>query len=248
MKLMRYAEKQGDDFCVAWSEDGKSFIVNVPDTFVREVIPKFFKPTKFSSFTRKLYRWGFRQVNRGIGPDDPIIFGNEYFQRDSPDLMAKMRSVTAATNRKMDQQFQHYNPVPGYNMKRPFDGPMDDGSHKRMFFDQMLQQKSSNFMPQYGGMEPNSSMSLSNVLRPPMGMNGSMNANVSGGMSGGPSQQYMPMNKGPYDFMGQQSGQHGNSMMGQYMPQNVGTSQQYPNASSTAEIVNAAIAALRYAN
>jgi len=245
---MQYAQEQGDDFCVAWSEDGKSFIVKVPDKFVREVIPKFFKPTKFSSFTRKLYRWGFRQVNRGIGPDDPIIFGNEYFQRDSPDLMAKMRSVTAASNRKVDHQLPFHNVMPGYNMKRPFEGPMDDGSHKRMFFDQMLQQKSSNFMPQYGGMDPNSSLSLSNVLRPPMGMSGGMNGgNMNGTMNGGSNQQYMAMNKGPYDFMGQ-SGQPGNSMMGQYMPQNVGTSQQYPNSNSTAEIVNAAIAALRYAN
>jgi HSF-type DNA-binding len=60
MKLMRYAEKQGDDFCVAWMDDGKSFIIRKPDEFTRTVVPKFFKATKFSSFTRKLYRWGFR--------------------------------------------------------------------------------------------------------------------------------------------------------------------------------------------
>lgn len=56
---MRYAEEQGDSegFCVAWLDDGKSFIIRKPDDFTRNVVPKFFKPTKFSSFTRKLYRW-----------------------------------------------------------------------------------------------------------------------------------------------------------------------------------------------
>ena len=99
MSLMKYATKAGDPetFCVAWLDDGKSFIIRQPDEFTRKVLPKFFKATKFSSFTRKLYRWGFRQVNRGIGPDDPIIFGNENFQRDNAELMAKMRSTTAAS-------------------------------------------------------------------------------------------------------------------------------------------------------
>ena len=49
-----------------------------------------------------VYRWGFRQLNRGIGPDEPIIFGNEYFQRDNADLMVNMRSITAASIRKRE--------------------------------------------------------------------------------------------------------------------------------------------------
>ena len=97
MNMMRFADKQEntEEYCAAWLNDGKSFVIRDADAFTRQVIPQFFKATKFSSFTRKLYRWGFRQVNRGIGPDDPIIFGNEYFQRDHADLMVKMRSITA---------------------------------------------------------------------------------------------------------------------------------------------------------
>ena len=47
-----------------------------------------------------VYRWGFRQLNRGIGPDEPIVFGNEFFQQNRPELMVNMRSITAATTRK----------------------------------------------------------------------------------------------------------------------------------------------------
>jgi HSF-type DNA-binding len=105
MKMMQYAEtRKGpkDDFCVAWLEDGKSFVIRNCDEFTRSVVPMYFKATKFASFTRKLYRWGFRQVNRGIGPDDPIIFGNEHFLRDHPEDMANMKSVTAASARKAE--------------------------------------------------------------------------------------------------------------------------------------------------
>jgi HSF-type DNA-binding len=97
---MAERQENPDTFCVAWLPDGKSFVIRNTDEFTRTVLPHYFKATKFSSYTRKLYRWGFRQVNRGIGPDDPIIFGNEYFQRDNAELMTKMRSITAAGTRK----------------------------------------------------------------------------------------------------------------------------------------------------
>jgi hypothetical protein len=240
MNLMRYANEQGKGFCVEWLGDGRSFVINDPEKFTRNVVPKFFKQTKFSSFTRKLYRWGFRQVNRGIGPDDPIIFGNEFFQRDNAEIMAKMRSITAATSRKQDQH-----QMPSYAMKRPFDGPMDENMHKRMMFDHYLQNKANHYMHNpaamyagmHGGMQEGESLSLTNALYPNMGMGGGHSQNMMG----------MHGNNGHgYDLM------KGNGMMNQYVPhhQNMQSQQQgqYQNQSSTAEIVNAAISALRYAN
>ena len=120
MAMMRYAEEQGDDFCVKWLEDGKSFIIDDPDTFTKKVVPQYFKPTKFSSFTRKLYRWGFRQINRGMGQDDPVIFGSDFFQRNKPELMAKMKSTTAAATRKAEEEVAMPNSQPRLaGMKRP---------------------------------------------------------------------------------------------------------------------------------
>jgi len=105
MNLMKYVEETNKiekDFCVSWLPEGKAFVIYNIKEFTSSVIPKFFKASKFCSFTRKLYRWGFRQLNRGIGPDEPIIFGNEYFQRDNADLMVNMRSITAASIRKRE--------------------------------------------------------------------------------------------------------------------------------------------------
>lgn len=270
---MRHCANEKEGYCIAWCEDGKSFIIRNPDEFTRHVVPKFFKATKFSSFTRKLYRWGFRQINRGIGPDDPIIFGNEFFQRDDESLIAKMRSVTAASTRKAEQSRMS---VMG-GMKRPYDDPFDEDSQKRMLFDQLLQQqKQMNMMTQnqgfYGGMNPNGSLPLTNALRPSLGL-GSMPGNGMNPMGNpnmmmNPQQpnqggmmmnqmnnmnQYMPppQHQQPPPPQQQQPQQQ---QQQQQQPNQMGNPQfnpngpQYPNPQSTAEIVNAAIAALRHAN
>jgi hypothetical protein len=86
---------------VAWIPDGKSFVIRSKEKLVSDLLPQFFRQGKFSSFTRKLYRWGFRQVNmqRDRQPQ-AMYFGNEYFQRDNKALLTNMRSITAAGIRR----------------------------------------------------------------------------------------------------------------------------------------------------
>lgn len=244
MSLMRYADTQGKDFCVEWLPDGKSFVIRNPDEFTRQVVPKFFKATKFSSFTRKLYRWGFRQINRGIGPDDPIIFGNENFDRDNEALISKMRSITAAGTRKQEPEVN-----PMYGLKRPFDVHYEESNKQRILFDHLLQQKAANMLqqqPLYGGVNGNCTMPLSNAMRQSMMMESQQ------------AQQLLnPFNK--FEMLGQQQQmtiapqqQSPNSLVNHFNMQGQSNMPQqqmpYGNQQSTAEIVNAAIAALRYAN
>jgi HSF-type DNA-binding len=237
MNLMKFAEEQPEGYCVAWLPDGKSFVIRNPDEFTRQVLPKFFKATKFSSFTRKLYRWGFRQVNRGIGPDDPIIFGNEHFQRDNAEEMSKMRSITAASSRKAEAQTIYC----GAAGKRSLDaGEAPD--HKRVLLDHLLQQKaammhSPNMYAAYGACAaPSGAVSLTSALRPSLGL-GMVQSHFTGGL---PAMMSKHM-----DIMGQQN----NNLLGNYMPQN-GNNQgpAFTTTTSTADIVNAAISALRYAS
>lgn len=44
---------------ISWDAHGVSFTIHDADRLSNEVLPKFFKGTKYSSFLRKLYRWGF---------------------------------------------------------------------------------------------------------------------------------------------------------------------------------------------
>jgi hypothetical protein len=138
MNLMRFAEQHGSDFCVTWNDGGLSFTIRDSETFVRNVVPEFFGgATKFSSFTRKLYRWGFRQVNRGIGPDDPIIFASDNFQRYLPQLMQNMRSVTAtASKTNKSEPIKNIMNVSS-GMKHSRDASNDDTTNKRLMLDLM---------------------------------------------------------------------------------------------------------------
>jgi hypothetical protein len=91
------------DPCACWSQDGHAFIVRSRNDFVATLLPRFFRDAKFSSFTRKLYRWGFRQIciSKVVDKKDrEMIFGHEHFQRDDKALMVHMRSVTAAGTRR----------------------------------------------------------------------------------------------------------------------------------------------------
>lgn len=241
MSMMKMAETENPEtFCIAWLPDGKSFVIRNPMEFTRTVLPKYFKATKFSSYTRKLYRWGFRQVNRGIGPDDPIIFGNEYFQRDNAKLMVKMRSTTAAGTRKAQnlEQDQHEIDTFRKTNKRPHDGEIIslDEQRKRIMLEHLLQQQRFGGIPgitDHGNfIHSQASLPHFNLsaLRHPTPLNQQMGFKHFNA----PSLDHNPL--GLYIATQPQS------QLRLMQPHN-----QY-SAASTAEIVKAAINALRYAS
>lgn len=112
MLMLTYVDKEyktkGNEACegisISWILDGRAFIIRSKEEFVKHLLPMFFRQAKFPSFTRKLYRWGFRQVSvaqeRSGTSRREMIFGHEFFQRDNKSLMARMRSVTAAGTRR----------------------------------------------------------------------------------------------------------------------------------------------------
>lgn len=60
---------------ISWSDDGKSFNIKDRSALEQVVLPEIFRVAKFSSFLRKLYRWGFvRLRNKGSsGTNDSYI-------------------------------------------------------------------------------------------------------------------------------------------------------------------------------
>ena len=72
---------------IHWMPHGKAFVITDPDAFSADVLVRYFKSTKFKSFTRKLYRWGFRQITKG---PDKGSYHHELFVRDDPALCVKM--------------------------------------------------------------------------------------------------------------------------------------------------------------
>ena len=84
MKVL--SQKEYTDI-ITWLPDGKSFTIIRPKSFVTEILPGFFKSSKYSSFTRKLHRWGFQRHLRG---EDAGAFFHKHFIRGRLDLVDKM--------------------------------------------------------------------------------------------------------------------------------------------------------------
>lgn len=72
---------------ITWLPDGKSFTIVRPKAFVGDILPKEFKQAKYSSFTRKLHRWGFQRHLRG---EEAGAFFHKLFQRGRLDLVERM--------------------------------------------------------------------------------------------------------------------------------------------------------------
>ena len=72
---------------ITWLPHGKAFIIYKKKKFAAEVLPVYFKQSKFTSFTRKLNRWGFTRVTRG--PETGAYY-HKFFQRDDSRLCMQM--------------------------------------------------------------------------------------------------------------------------------------------------------------
>ncbi|CAM9282588.1 unnamed protein product [Scytosiphon promiscuus] len=87
-----------EDVHAAWTAAGDTFVIKDPDTFANEVIPRFFKHNKFSSFVRQLNFYGFRKVKSNItveGHDSKWWeFKHDLFLRDKPNLLSEIRRAT----------------------------------------------------------------------------------------------------------------------------------------------------------
>lgn len=89
IKLMYALESGCYDEIMSWSPSGLAFVIMNPQSFEKKVLPDLFKEAKFSSFDRKIKRWGFvkAKVNRGT---KSCCYGHPDFQRGNYSLCMKI--------------------------------------------------------------------------------------------------------------------------------------------------------------
>jgi HSF-type DNA-binding len=63
--LLEDVETNGSASIVSWRPSGTAFKVEKRDEFVNDILPRYFKQTKFKSFVRQLNLWGFTCIDKG---------------------------------------------------------------------------------------------------------------------------------------------------------------------------------------
>lgn len=110
---------------VSWLSHGNSFVILRPDVFADQVLPRYFNSDgssngtqvhKYPSFTRKLNRWGFRQIARGA---DAGAFCHELFRRDTPE---RCRDMVCQKSRKIRDDNKSVSSASTMSMKSGISG------------------------------------------------------------------------------------------------------------------------------
>merc|ERR1712076_59445 len=64
-ELLSRVDKEGINAIISWQPHGLCFVIRAPERFVEEVIPRYFKQTKLSSFQRQLNVYDFSRISSG---------------------------------------------------------------------------------------------------------------------------------------------------------------------------------------
>jgi len=87
-EMLANVEKDGNDDVVSWMPSGKAFRVHREKEFVNSIMKTYFNQSKFTSFTRQLYIYGFQKIQDG---PEKGGFQHKLFCRDNQSLCLTMR-------------------------------------------------------------------------------------------------------------------------------------------------------------
>jgi len=120
--VLKVVEKMGKQSIVSWLPHGRSFMIHRPREFEDQIMGKFFKQTKLTSFRRQLNLYDFQRITHGR---DAGSYYHELFLRGKPLLAKKMvrRKVKGTKIRASSSPDDEPN---FYSM--PFVGPAIDSS------------------------------------------------------------------------------------------------------------------------
>lgn len=103
-KLHEMLSKDVAPDVVGWLPHGRAFLVRKPKAFTTQIMPKYFRQSKLTSFQRQLNLYGFRRLTQG--PDAGAYY-HELFLRGRPQLCMRMvRQKVKGTGHKQPADAQ----------------------------------------------------------------------------------------------------------------------------------------------
>jgi hypothetical protein len=101
--MLQEAQKLGKQAIVSFQSHGKAFRVHNKELFSVEIMPLFFKQSKYKSFQRQLHLWGFKRILEG--PDEGAYY-HEAFLKGRPNLCHYMtrQKVKSETVKNENQE------------------------------------------------------------------------------------------------------------------------------------------------
>lgn len=95
---------------------GQGFVIFQPDAFVNEILPKYFRMTRYSSFQRQLNLYDFIRQTHGSNKGS---YHHQLFQRHKPELCFMMKRIKVKnTKNRLGPAFHHMQQVMNRQMAR----------------------------------------------------------------------------------------------------------------------------------
>lgn len=88
--VLEYAEEQNYDHIISWKYHGRAFCVHKHERFVSDIMPCFFRQTRFPSFLRQMALYGFTRLVENDEPNEYCYY-HEMFLRGMPTLCQQMK-------------------------------------------------------------------------------------------------------------------------------------------------------------
>mmetsp|Transcript_21014 Transcript_21014/g.31699 ORF Transcript_21014/g.31699 Transcript_21014/m.31699 type:complete len:365 (-) Transcript_21014:31-1125(-) len=89
-RMLVEAQKDRNEDVISFFSHGRAFGIHKPKKFAKEIMPKYFRQSRVSSFQRQLNIYGFTRIN--TGPDAGGYY-HELFLRGRPALSVHIRRV-----------------------------------------------------------------------------------------------------------------------------------------------------------
>ena len=109
------AERRGFDDIVSWQPHGRCFVVHKVKEFVEQILPNYFRQSKFPSFQRQLNLYEFSRITQG---KDRNAYYHDRFLRGVPELSERMNRckvkgtrVRHAPQPELEPDFYSYPPL-----------------------------------------------------------------------------------------------------------------------------------------